>query len=428
MGHAGNSLRILAFEPFDAGSHRAVREAISSHSRHAWTWITRPGRFWKWRMRTAAIEMIEDARQRGLITSESNSAWDVIFATSLMSAADLRAMLPSSLRCVPLVLYMHENQAAYPERLRDMPSNNRDFHFALTNLTSILAADAVIWNSTWNRDSFLDGLQRILKFGPDVHMPEDSRERVMSRSGVIWPPVEWPSAEVARAGENHAGKGASGQASRVLHNAGRRGAAAGGIARPAAEEPIEQRGTPASRTSPNHRPISVVWPHRWEHDKGPAKLLDIARRYSESLNVRWTILGERYRQVPREMETFEREFADRIDHMGFIIDHDAYRRQLARCDWVLSTAQHEFFGIAVVEALLAGCLPWLPPRLSYPELLPPEARGLEPTNPPTDPEAIRAAISRHLTPALAPYAVSRLDETISKACAGPDGGKSAAPP
>ena len=57
-------LRILAFEPFDAGSHRAVRETITGRSRHAWTWITRPGRAWKWRMRLAALEMAEQVRTR----------------------------------------------------------------------------------------------------------------------------------------------------------------------------------------------------------------------------------------------------------------------------------------------------------------------------------------------------------------------------
>jgi glycosyltransferase involved in cell wall biosynthesis len=45
---------------------------------------------------------------------------------------------------------------------------------------------------------------------------------------------------------------------------------------------------------------------------------------------------------------------------------------LSRCDLVVSTAIQENFGIAVVEAILAGCQPVLPDRLAYPEIIPPE--------------------------------------------------------
>ena len=38
---------------------------------------------------------------------------------------------------------------------------------------------------------------------------------------------------------------------------------------------------------------------------------------------------------------------------------------------VVSTASQENFGIAVVEAVAAGCYPLLPRALSYPEVLPP---------------------------------------------------------
>jgi len=40
----------------------------------------------------------------------------------------------------------------------------------------------------------------------------------------------------------------------------------------------------------------------------------------------------------------------------------------------VSTAQHEFFGLAVVEAIAAGAFPVLPNRLVYPERIPEEYR------------------------------------------------------
>jgi glycosyltransferase involved in cell wall biosynthesis len=362
MSPRSRSLRILGFESFDTGSHRAVRESITRWSRHEWTWLTRSGRAWKWGMRLGAIELVDQATARGVL----EGALDAVFVTSLISAADLRALLPASLRALPMILYMHENQATYPARGEPDP---RDVHFALTNLTSILAADLTIWNSRYNRESFLCGIGRILEHVPSGSVNE-VRDRIERKSTVIWPPVERPPESVKRS---------TGPPGRVLHN-----------------------------------PVRVVWPHRWEHDKGPEALLQLARRYTGRLDLRWTILGERFEKTPPALNEFERRFSDRIDHVGFEPDRYAYWQRLADCDWVLSTATHEFFGIAVVEAMLAGCLPWLPNRLSYPELLPTEARDLSPAKPPQDPQATRAALARHLEPALAGNAVGRLDESIRR--------------
>ncbi|MCP3904755.1 MAG: DUF3524 domain-containing protein [Planctomycetes bacterium] len=363
------ALRVLAFEPFDSGSHRAVRESISRHSRHRWHWLTRPGRAWKWRMRLAALEF---AREVGA-GEAPDAPPDVIFATSLLSLADLRAVLPATLRRQPAVVYMHENQAAYPEGHADEASRERDVHFALTNLTSIAAADLTIWNSDWNRRSFATGIEQILAHAPD------GAGRVLAgarREAVIWPPVEDPA-------------------------------------------------EPAGESRVSHNPTRVCWPHRWEHDKGPVELLEIASTLGARQDLRWTILGERFRQEPPALAEFRRRHADRIDHVGYVADRDAYLAHLRRCDWVLSTARHEFFGIAVVEAMLAGCLPWLPDRLSYPEILPAEARGLSPERPPADAAAIRRAIRRHLEPALAANAVARIDDAVgdlvAAAGAGADG-------
>ena len=318
-------------------------------------------------MRLAAVEMLDAAAAAGRL----DEPIDVIAATSLMSVADLRALLPARLRGVPVVLYMHENQAAYPSSDQPAVDPGRDVHFALTNLTSILASDMVIWNSRWNQCSFLREMESIIRRANAVDL-RGWRERVESRSMVIWPPVEPPPDD--------------GEPDRVLHNA-----------------------------------TMVVWPHRWEHDKGPDELLELATRFSERHDLRWTILGERFPDTPAALRTFERQLAGRIDHFGFEPDRRRYWAHLTACDWVLSTARHEFFGVAVVEALLAGCLPWLPDRLSYPELLPPGAGGLSPARPPEDREGLVHSIREHLRPALAPNAVAALDTAIEAAVAGAPG-------
>ena len=98
--------------------------------------------------------------------------------------------------------------------------------------------------------------------------------------------------------------------------------------------------------------------------------------------------------------------------MGYIDSKREYWEWLHKADWVLSTADHEFFGIAVVEALFAGCLPWLPERLSYRELLPAVGRGLTPEATHQRKE-IHRAILEHLHMAQAEPATARIDTLIS---------------
>jgi glycosyltransferase involved in cell wall biosynthesis len=57
-------------------------------------------------------------------------------------------------------------------------------------------------------------------------------------------------------------------------------------------------------------------------------------------------------------------------HWGWLEARRDYLELMASCDLVVSTARHEFFGVAVLEAVRAGCFPVLPDRLAYPELFP----------------------------------------------------------
>jgi glycosyltransferase involved in cell wall biosynthesis len=59
-------------------------------------------------------------------------------------------------------------------------------------------------------------------------------------------------------------------------------------------------------------------------------------------------------------------------HWGYLPTRADYVALLSQADLVISTAEHEFFGISVLEAICAGAFPLLPNRLSYPELIPAE--------------------------------------------------------
>jgi glycosyltransferase involved in cell wall biosynthesis len=345
---------ILAFESFDGGSHKQFRETVTKHSSHDWTWITRPARSWKWRMAISALEMVDVVKEQGIPKP------DALFCTSLTDTAALRSALPRGWRDLPIILYMHENQVAYPT------NDARDASFAFTNLQSVLTSDLAIFNSKWNLDSFIEGIESHLEKSWDTTL-KDIGTQIRDNATVAWVPVELPPADL-----------------RVLHNADNEG---------------------------RSKPTRIVWPHRWEHDKGPEKLLKLAREYTEPCNLRWIILGEQFKTIPPALEQFSEEFHDRIDHMGFVPSKGEYWQWLSKADWVLSTAEHEFFGIAVVEALFAGCLPWLPEKLSYRELLPACARGLTPQL--IDQGSIKSAISEHLHMARAEPATKRIDTLIS---------------
>lgn len=114
----------------------------------------------------------------------------------------------------------------------------------------------------------------------------------------------------------------------------------------------------------------ILWNHRWEYDKAPEAvfrvLSDLAARGMEFAVI---VAGENYQTVPDAFERGRRELGERILHFGTATE-DEYPGLLAAADIVVSTARHEFFGIAVLEAVAAGALPVLPARLSYPELVP----------------------------------------------------------
>jgi glycosyltransferase involved in cell wall biosynthesis len=85
---------------------------------------------------------------------------------------------------------------------------------------------------------------------------------------------------------------------------------------------------------------------------------------------RLILAGEHFTEQPYEFERAFERYAERILHYGYAEDFTEYSRLLHRADIVVSTAIHEFFGIATMEAIYCGCHPLLPARLSYPELIP----------------------------------------------------------
>ena len=107
----------------------------------------------------------------------------------------------------------------------------------------------------------------------------------------------------------------------------------------------------------------------------------------DGVAFRLALAGANVRSDPREFVEAEERFVDRLVHVGHL-DRERYLELLVRSSVVASTAVHEFFGIAMVEAMAAGLVPLLPRALSYPELV---ARGVPRRRCSTTPTAIWCA-------------------------------------
>lgn len=299
----------LLLEAYHGGSHRHLIDGLVARVVPGATVWTLPARKWKWRMRGAALDFV---------ARFGDDAPDAIFASSMTNVGDLRALLPAGRRDVPIVVYFHENQLTYPVQEVDP----RDHHFAWTNVVTALAADRVLWNSAYNRDSFLDALSDLLRKMPDAR-PTWTLDTIAARAEVLPVPIDDAAIAADAAG-------------------------------------IERSG-----------PCHIVWNHRWEHDKGPERLLEAVRALvARDVDFRLSVVGQRFAATDAAMDAIRAAAGPRIDTWGFVEDRAAYHRLLARADVALSTARHEFQGLAVLEAAAAGAVPLVPDALAYPEIWP----------------------------------------------------------
>lgn len=313
--------KILFLEPFYGGSHKDFADGLVRHSKHDITLMTLPSRFWKWRMRGAALYFAEKIHNPG--------DYDLIFASDLLSLSDLKSILGK--KAPPVVLYFHENQLSYPAPT----GGERDMHFGFTDITSAAAADRVMFNSHFHCNAFFNELPGFLQKMPE-YRPSWVINEIREKSQVVYPGIELPSA--------------SHRNSLTSENRN-------------VEAPAFLRGLDA--------PL-ILWNHRWEFDKGP----ELFFRVLYDLDTRGfrfylALAGENFQMVPKPFLEAKKFFRNRIVQYGYIPEKVNYQKLLLHADIVVSTAYQENFGISVLEGIAAGCLPLLPYRLSYPEILPP---------------------------------------------------------
>lgn len=298
--------KVLVIEPFYGGSHKAFLDGLVARSGHDYHLLTQPPYFWKWRMRGAAMDLSEQA-------TKLKFKPDLVLASDMLSLSDFMALYP---RQLPALLYMHENQLSYPQPTED----HRDLHYGFTNLTSCLAANRVIWNSSYHMECFLSAIPDFIKLMPD-HRPQRLDIKIREKSLVIAPGVDLCAID---------------------------------------EMPLERdQGSPI-----------IAWNHRWEYDKRPEIFFDaLDVLANKGLDFRVCVLGENFQVKPVVFIEAKERLGDRALHFGYAEDRADYVRWLRKSSISVSTASQENFGIAAVEAAYAGARPLWPDKLSYPELI-----------------------------------------------------------
>ena len=314
------ALKILLIEPYFTGSHAAWAEGYQRFSRNQVDILSLKGQFWKWRMHGGAVTLA-----RRFLAGDYQP--DLILAADMLDLAAFLALTRRRTAGIPAAVYFHENQLAYPWSPDDRDiAQQRDHHYGFINYASALAADAVYFNSRYNRDSFLSALRPFLKHFPD-HNEMSTIDDIEQKSRVL--PL---GLDLSRF------------------------------------DKFKQEKDPG--------PPIVLWNHRWEFDKNPAEFFRALNAVDDSgVDFRLALLGENFRNVPSEFQAAKIRYGDRVVHYGYAESLSDYASWLWRSHVLPVTSNHDFFGVSVIEAVYCGCLPLLPKRLAYPEIFAKENRA-----------------------------------------------------
>jgi glycosyltransferase involved in cell wall biosynthesis len=305
--------RVLLLSAYDAHSHRRWRRGlVAACPDWDWTVLALPPRHFAWRVRGNSLSWAFSERH----TLEQ--PYDAIVATSMTDLSALKGMVPA-LAMIPSLVYCHENQFAYPHQPEHIPRSEP----RITGLYAMLAADRVLFNSDYNRTSLLEGARALLAQMPDA-VPRGVVDRLAEKTAVLPVPLEeiWFAAP------------------------------------------------------PRHNgPFTLVWNHRWEFDKAPERLFAaLLKLKGAGVDFRIHVTGQQFRRQPAVFADMKARLGDCIGQWGFVEATANYAQVLRESHVVLSTALHEFQGLAVLEATACGCYPLVPDRLAYPELFPDACR------------------------------------------------------
>ncbi|NXG20045.1 GTDC1 protein, partial [Grallaria varia] len=405
-------MSVLLIEPFYGGSHKQLMDLLQEELREDCVLCTLPAKKWHWKARTSALYFMQ--------TVPTSPNYRILFASSVLNLAELAALRPD-LGKLKKVLYFHENQLVYPVQ----KCQERDFQYGYNQVLSCLVADVVVFNSAFNMESFLTSIGKFMKLIPD-HRPKDLEKIIRPKCQVLYFPVRFPDVnrfmpehKLARLekvigvkgnGDVYQSEGLAGQqkSAAVMQTSDAHRGSALCESQPGAGT-TQHEGLPAPRRAPvrpsqtqasqstnpcqeedkqrltfnlsnmlsgqdyQQRPLHIAWPHRWEHDKDPETFFKVLMKLKEKdLPFYVSVLGETFSEIPDIFSEAKEALGPSLLHWGYLPSKDDYFRALCLADVVVSTAKHEFFGVAMIEAVHCGCYPLCPQALVYPEIFPAE--------------------------------------------------------
>ena len=237
----------------------------------------------------------------------------------MVDLATLKGLHPR-LAAVPSLYYFHENQFAYPLNDNQVASVEP----MMVQLYGALAADQLLFNSNFNRDSFLQGVADLLQRFPD-NVPHGISDRLSAKCAVL----------------------------------------------PLMIDAIDNQLTGDAQIKNSKL---ILWNHRWEYDKAPQIFSDaLVKLKHRGVEFELALLGPRPAKKPACLLEIEQNLNGCIIANGRL-PRDEYIDYVSRASIVVSTAIHEYQGLSVMEAVSAGAVPLVPDALCYREQYPEEYR------------------------------------------------------
>ncbi len=271
---------------------------VNTFTEFNWHKLELPGRHFRWRIRGNPLSWLHQLPEQRP---------DFILATSMVDLSTLKGLHPR-LANIPCIYYFHENQFAYPVSKNQVDSVEPK----MVQLYGALAANKLLFNSVYNRDSFLQGVEKLLKRFPD-EIPDSVVDTLKDKCDVL----------------------------------------------PVVISPIEKKEAKNKKL--------ILWNHRWEYDKAPQVFSEALLQLNQiNPDFELALLGHRSTIKPDALLEIEQKLGDKII-INEKVSKDEYQQYLSQSAIIVSTAIHEFQGLSVLEAISAGAVPLVPDDLCYRE-------------------------------------------------------------